>query len=141
MQETKFVPRTEKTIIVKEDVYRELESLKVIPRESFSDCIVRIIRENQTYHNPTRDIQTKKKMEDEIKDFVLNPEIPDPNEQHKKIWLQTHPGERINPGEIIHHINGNHGDNRPENLLKVTEKEHGKCHSELNKKYKEQESK
>lgn len=75
----------------------------------------------------------KDKMEDEIRDFILNPDVPDPYERHKQVWLEAHPGEIIAPGEVIHHINGNRGDNRPENLMRVTNKQHGKQHRELNK--------
>ena len=32
---------------------------------------------------------------------------------------------------MIHHINGDHFDNRPENLLKVNSKEHGIAHKLL----------
>jgi len=48
---------------------------------------------------------------------------------HIKIWIENHPNEIIYEGEVIHHINGNHHDNRIENLEKMTKKEHDKYHN------------
>ncbi len=79
--------------------------------------------------------QTKERMEAEIKNFVLNPEVPDTSGRHREIWLAAHPGEVIGPDECIHHKNGNHDDNRPENLEKVTAKEHRQEHVKLKEPY------
>jgi len=37
-----------KTIVIKISLYKELESMKIIPRESFNDVIQRIAKENRT---------------------------------------------------------------------------------------------
>lgn len=118
-------------IRVSNEVRDLIEDVKIIPREPLNDCLKRIIGENQKYHNEHWDSQTKNKMEKELNEFVLNPKIPDPKEEQRKIWLEHHPGETIGADELIHHINGNHGDNRPENLMKVNSKGHGEKHSEI----------
>ena len=51
---------------------------------------------------------------------------------HRLVWEQ-HNG-KIPEGYMIHHINGDKKDNRIENLMMVTPKEHGKLHRKPNRK-------
>jgi len=37
-------------------------------------------------------------------------------------------GRYLGPGEVVHHINGCRGDNRPENLAVMTSSEHTRLH-------------
>jgi len=53
---------------------------------------------------------------------------------HRWVWMQHHPNEEIKYNELIHHINGNHQDNRIENLEKLKMKQHGLRHKELKSK-------
>jgi len=116
-------------IRVSSEVRELLELEKIIPREPLNDLIKRIISER--HHSIT--LQTKEKMERDMKDFVLNPEIPDTNNNHRNIYQRAHPDEVLTQDDLIHHINGNHDDNRVENLQKVTPKEHAALHQELTK--------
>lgn len=115
------------------DVKAELESEKIIPRESLNDCTKRLICENRQLKQELPTTQTRLKMMSELVNFVLNPDIPDTGHNHREIWKITHPGEILTSEDFIHHINGNHNDNRPENLLKVSAKEHAIAHAELRK--------
>ncbi len=53
--------------------------------------------------------------------------------EHRYIWWLNHKDDPIKYNEEIHHINGDHQDNRIENLEKVTLKQHRQRHKELRK--------
>ena len=46
---------------------------------------------------------------------------------HRSV-METHLRRRLERGEIVHHIDGNKQDNRPQNLKILTAKEHYKLH-------------
>lgn len=52
--------------------------------------------------------------------------------EHRYVW-EKHNG-KIPEDYFIHHINGDKQDNRIENLMCVSRKEHGKIHANINKK-------
>lgn len=51
------------------------------------------------------------------------------NYQHRIIWERAN-GRKLTPGMHVHHIDGNHLNNAPENLLEVSAKEHYRLHFE-----------
>ena len=79
----------------------------------------------------TSSIESRETMEKDIKDYVLNPDVPDFTNP-RAVYRATRPFEELKPYvEWVHHINGNHDDNRPKNLKKVTPKQHGEAHAKM----------
>lgn len=68
--------------------------------------------------------------------LVIHPECPFANKkgvvpEHRYVWWLYHKDETIEYNECIHHINGDHRDNRIENLEKLKMKQHGQAHKRL----------
>jgi len=68
--------------------------------------------------------------------YVNKPECPYSSgtgnvREYWYVWWLNNPEDPILYGEVIHHINGNHQDNRIENLIKIKTKEHRKIHGKL----------
>ena len=124
-------PMCSKMIRVSDGVHELINSSKIIPQEPYNDCIKRVFSENKRLKKMYFTTQTKERMEAEIQNFVLNPSVPDTTNTHREIYLKAHPDDTLTQDDIIHHINGNHNDNRVENLEKVTAKEHAERHKIL----------
>jgi hypothetical protein len=64
--------------------------------------------------------------------FVLSPGHPHANENgyvREHILVMTkHLGRALNPGEVVHHVNGDRGDNHLENLVVMTRAGHASEH-------------
>jgi hypothetical protein len=45
------------------------------------------------------------------------------------VWNETHPKAPILPGEVIHHIDGDHENDSPENLKKMSDFDHRRMES------------
>lgn len=127
-------PMCSKMIRVSDEVHNLLCQSKIIPQEPYNDCLQRILKENQTLKKIYFTTQTKERMEHDIRNFVLNPDVPSiTSGHHREIWEANNKGETLGQDDLIHHINGNHDDNRPENLMKVSAAEHAKLHAAMNR--------
>jgi hypothetical protein len=51
-------------------------------------------------------------------------------EEHRLV-LERHLDRALSKDEVVHHINGNPSDNRPENLVAMTKSNHQKLHYEI----------
>lgn len=130
-------PMCSKMIRVSDEVHDMLCQTKIIPQEPYNDCLKRIIAENNYLKRHYLSEAPRESMYRDLHNFVLNPDIPDDVkgslviEGHRQIWAATHPDDPIKKGEVIHHINGDHNDNNPENLIKIQQNDHGEHHKEL----------
>jgi hypothetical protein len=119
----------ESTMIrVSYEVKEMIEAEKIIKREPLNDCIKRGILENRKYRTLNQSFETKESLKSDLENVTLNKSIPDPkitDKYHRKIWDDLHPDDPFKKGDVIHHINGNHNDDNPENLQKLTMSEHG----------------
>jgi hypothetical protein len=116
-------------IRISTEVRDMIEAEKIIPREPLNDCIKRGILQNRKCREQHTGFETRASLRTDLEEFVTNPNIGD-YESYWGVWRKAHPDEAILPGDIIHHINGNHNDDCPENLMKTTRKEHGKNHAD-----------
>lgn len=64
--------------------------------------------------------------------FVYQPNHPNSNKkgyvfEHRLVWERAN-GRLLQPQERVHHINGDGLDNRPENLVALTQSQHSRLH-------------
>lgn len=53
------------------------------------------------------------------------------NAKQHRLVIEEHLGRRLFPDEVVHHINGDKTDNRIENLVVMSRKEHSKLHRKM----------
>jgi hypothetical protein len=96
----------------------------------FREKLVGELTGHQLWYHPSKE---------KNRDIIVNhPECPYAQKngnvaEHRYIWWLHHPDQPIKYNEMIHHINGDHKDNRIENLEKLKDKQHGQRHKELKK--------
>lgn len=130
-------PCASKMIRLSNEVHDMLNQAKIIPEEPYNNCLKRIIAENNYLKRHYITEAPRESMARDLQKFVLNAKISDDLvvnvcETHIGMWNKLHPYDKIKTGEMIHHINGDHNDNHPDNLIKITREEHGRYHKELN---------
>jgi len=99
--------------------------------QTFREKLRKELLEGGTWYHPT-----KEKNQDV---YVFHPGSKCPDikgkagkvAEHRYVWWLHHPDEPIEYNEMIHHINGNHKDNRIENLEKIKAKQHGLRHKAM----------
>lgn len=128
-------PMCSRMIRVSDEVHDMLCQAKLIPQEPYNNCLKRIIAENNYLKRHYVTEAPRESMYRDLKNFVLNPAIPEiatlVHDGHRAVWNAIHPDDPIIQGEVIHHINGDHDDNTPSNLLKINQSDHGKYHKQL----------
>lgn len=107
-----------------------------------------IIRVNKTINNLPEKIEKRRKVLDGRPPVKQSPMTPETREHHRQVRLdETSTGYRkyygrhehrvvaeqmlgrpLQPGEIVHHIDGNKRNNDPSNLQVMTQSEHIKLH-------------
>lgn len=70
----------------------------------------------------------KMSAEDQNKHYHIRNKTGKLVEPYRKI-IEDHIGRELQTDEVIHHINGNHYDNRLENLMILDSSTHGKLHA------------
>lgn len=79
------------------------------------------------------DLEGRSTMETDLKEYVTNKDMPELSLDYRRNWLDSHPGETLTSEDTIHHINGNHNDHRPVNLMKIKTPKHPTIHAEMRK--------
>jgi hypothetical protein len=139
MNETDREPGGSTMIRVSTEVRELIEQSKIIPREPLNDCIKRGILENRRFKAMLNSLETRQRLQLDLEGNTLNPSVPETNTIeycYRSIWNKLHPNEQLTSDDIIHHANGNHNDDSPENLMKVTKTEHRGEHKKIDINYK-----
>ena len=100
-------------------------------RKKIRDELIGDVKNPRAWYTKT-DEQRDERNRDVI---VTHPECPYASPttgrvaEHRYVWWLNHPHDSdLGYGDVIHHINGNHKDNRIENLMRVKSKDHRKIH-------------